>query len=61
MSTDIEISRAAAVATFLSVLAAIIGGMGEIIFGGMIFGAIAGFGLTILAALVLSHERAHFG
>jgi hypothetical protein len=55
--TTPAISRMASVAAFFSVLTAIIGIVGEITTNIMGFGVLTGMGLTVLAALVLFHER----
>jgi hypothetical protein len=57
MTTATEPSRIASLATFLSVLLVIFGLVGEMSAGGMTFGALTAFGLTLLAAVVLSHGK----
>jgi hypothetical protein len=55
MST-VALSKAASLATLISVIIAAIGIIGQIIFGGLIFGMLSALALAILAAIVISHS-----
>ena len=55
-STNQSPSRSASIATALSSLVAVTGIIGELVAGGVAFGAVAAFGLAVLAVIVLAHE-----